>query len=76
MIEPGETAPDFTLPDQDGDDVTLSQFRGGPVVLYFYPKADTRGVICSHADRHPQSHRDRPRLAGKRPLRRLVREPR
>ena len=43
MIEPGETAPDFTLPDQDGVDVTLSQLRGGPVVLYFYPKADTPG---------------------------------
>jgi peroxiredoxin Q/BCP len=43
MIEQGETAPDFTLPDQEGDDVTLSQFRGGPVVLYFYPKADTPG---------------------------------
>jgi peroxiredoxin Q/BCP len=43
MIEQGETAPDFTLPDQDGTDVTLSQFRGGPVVLYFYPKADTPG---------------------------------
>ena len=43
MIEQGETAPDFTLPDQEGDDVTLSQFRGGPVVLYFYPRADTPG---------------------------------
>ena len=43
MIEQGETAPDFTLPDQEGEDVTLSQFRGGPVVLYFYPKADTPG---------------------------------
>jgi peroxiredoxin Q/BCP len=43
MIEQGETAPDFTLPDQEGEDVMLSQFRGGPVVLYFYPKADTPG---------------------------------
>jgi thioredoxin-dependent peroxiredoxin len=43
MIEPGGPAPDFTLPDQNGDDVTLSQFRGQPVVLYFYPKADTPG---------------------------------
>ena len=31
MIEQGETAPDFTLPDQEGEDVTLSQLRGGPV---------------------------------------------
>jgi thioredoxin-dependent peroxiredoxin len=43
MIEEGTTAPDFTLPDQDGDDVTLSALRGKPVVLYFYPKADTPG---------------------------------
>ena len=43
MIETGEKAPDFTLPDQDGEPVTLSQFRGQKVVLYFYPKADTPG---------------------------------
>ena len=43
MIEPGTEAPDFTLPDQDGNEVTLSSLRGTPVVLYFYPKADTPG---------------------------------
>src|SRR3979409_1540977 len=43
MIEPGTEAPDSTLPDQDGNDVTLSALRGHPVVLYFYPKADTPG---------------------------------
>jgi thioredoxin-dependent peroxiredoxin len=43
VIEEGTPAPDFTLPDQDGEDVTLSSLRGRPVVLYFYPKADTRG---------------------------------
>src|SRR3954466_610415 len=43
MIEPGTRAPDFTLPDQDGENVTLSELRGKPVVLYFYPKADTPG---------------------------------
>jgi len=43
MLEQGIQAPDFTLPDQDGNPVTLSDFRGGPVVLYFYPKADTPG---------------------------------
>src|SRR5688572_29971413 len=56
MIEPGETAPDFTLPDQDGVDVTLSQLRGGPVVLYFYPKADTPGCTtqaCGVRDHLP-----------------------
>ena len=43
MIEPGAEAPDFTLPDQDGEPVTLSSLRGRPVVLYFYPKANTPG---------------------------------
>src|SRR5215213_9855970 len=43
MIEPGTTAPDFELPDQDGNPVGLSALRGRPVVLYFYPKADTPG---------------------------------
>ena len=43
MIEPGQKAPDFTLPDQDGREVKLSDFRGQPVVVYFYPKADTPG---------------------------------
>jgi len=39
----GDPAPDFTLPDQHGHPVTLSQLRGRTVVLYFYPKADTPG---------------------------------
>jgi thioredoxin-dependent peroxiredoxin len=43
MIEPGEVAPDFELPDQDGRTVKLSDLRGQPVVLYFYPKAATPG---------------------------------
>jgi thioredoxin-dependent peroxiredoxin len=43
MIEPGEQAPDFELPDQDGNPVKLSDLRGQPVVVYFYPKADTPG---------------------------------
>jgi thioredoxin-dependent peroxiredoxin len=43
MIEPGQEAPDFELPDQDGRAVKLSDFRGQPVVVYFYPKADTPG---------------------------------
>lgn len=38
MVEAGQPAPGFTPPDQDGREVTLSQFRGTPVVLYFYPK--------------------------------------
>lgn len=43
VIEQGDEAPDFTLPDQDGNPVELSELRGHPVVLYFYPKADTPG---------------------------------
>ncbi len=41
MLEIGESAPDFTLPDQDGNDVTLRDLKGTTVVRYFYPKADT-----------------------------------
>ena len=43
MIEQGKKAPDFELPDQDGRTVKLSDFRGQPVVVYFYPKAATPG---------------------------------
>ena len=43
MIEPGDEAPDFELPDQDGTPVRLSDLRGNKVVVYFYPKADTPG---------------------------------
>jgi thioredoxin-dependent peroxiredoxin len=43
VLEPGQTAPDFTLPDQHGEKVSLSDFRGQPVVVYFYPKDDTPG---------------------------------
>lgn len=39
----GDIAPDFTLPRDGGDTVTLSALRGGPVVLYFYPRDDTPG---------------------------------
>ena len=43
MIAEGERAPDFTLPDQDGEELTLSSLLGQQVVLYFYPKASTPG---------------------------------
>ena len=43
MIEEGQTAPDFTLPRDGGGSVELKDYRGRPVVLYFYPKADTSG---------------------------------
>lgn len=42
-ISAGQQAPDFTLTDQDGEDRSLSDYRGTPVVLYFYPKDDTPG---------------------------------
>jgi peroxiredoxin Q/BCP len=42
-MQPGDLVEDFTLPDQDGTPVTLSSFAGKPVVLFFYPKADTPG---------------------------------
>jgi peroxiredoxin Q/BCP len=56
MIEEGATAPEFTLPNQDGEDVSLSDFRGRPVVVYFYPKADTPGCTtqaCGVRDHLP-----------------------
>jgi len=43
MTEKGQSAPDFTLPQDGGDEVTLSALRPTPVVLYFYPKDDTGG---------------------------------
>ena len=43
MLSEGDQAPDFTLPDQSGEAVTLSALRGQTVVLYFYPRADTPG---------------------------------
>jgi peroxiredoxin Q/BCP len=43
VLAEGTTAPDFTVPDQDGNAVTLSARRGGWVLLWWYPKADTPG---------------------------------
>jgi peroxiredoxin Q/BCP len=43
MLDIGETAPDFELPDQDGESTSLSSYRGEYVVVYFYPRADTPG---------------------------------
>ncbi len=54
MLEAGAEAPDFTLPDQNGEDLTLSDLRGQTLVLYFYPRADTPGCTaqaCSVRDR-------------------------
>jgi peroxiredoxin Q/BCP len=43
MLQPGTSAPDFTLPDQDDNDVSLADLRGHWVVLWWYPKASTPG---------------------------------
>lgn len=54
MIETGAKAPEFTLQDQDGNRVALSDFAGRTVVLYFYPRADTPGCTvqaCGVRDR-------------------------
>jgi peroxiredoxin Q/BCP len=54
VLEAGQDAPDFTLPDQDGEELTLSDLRGQTVVLYFYPRADTPGCTiqaCGVRDR-------------------------
>ena len=55
MLQIGMKAPDFTLPDKDGNPVTLSSFRGKKVVLYFYPKDNTPGCTrqaCAFAARY------------------------
>jgi thioredoxin-dependent peroxiredoxin len=54
MLEAGQAAPDFTLPDRNGEPVRLSDFEGQTVVLYFYPRADTPGCTtqaCGVRDR-------------------------
>lgn len=57
MIDPGQNAPAFTLPDQDGMKHALADCVGRPVVLYFYPKDDTSGCTteaCAFRDLLPQ----------------------
>ncbi len=46
MVEEGKPAPDFSLTSEAGDEITLSKFRGRPVVLYFYPRDDTPGCTA------------------------------
>lgn len=57
MLEIGTNAPDFTLPDQNGNMHSLSEYRGKKVILYFYPKDNTPGCTkqaCGFAELYPQ----------------------
>jgi len=49
-LAPGDSAPDFTLPDADGNEVSLASFRGRRVVVYFYPAASTPGCTKQACD--------------------------
>jgi peroxiredoxin Q/BCP len=49
-LTPGDRAPDFTLPDADGNDVSLADYRGRKVVVYFYPAAMTPGCTTQACD--------------------------
>lgn len=55
-LQPGDIAPDFTLPDGDGNSVSLADLRGKWVVLYFYPRDNTPGCTkeaCGFRDAYP-----------------------
>ena len=57
MLEVGTKAPEFTLPDQNGNMHSLSEYRGKKVILYFYPKDNTAGCTkqaCGFAERYPR----------------------
>jgi peroxiredoxin Q/BCP len=49
-LAPGDAAPDFSLPDADGNEVSLSSFRGQRVIIYFYPAAMTPGCTKQACD--------------------------
>jgi peroxiredoxin Q/BCP len=49
-LSPGQPAPQFTLPDADGNDVSLADFRGRKVIVYFYPAAMTPGCTKQACD--------------------------
>lgn len=67
MLEARQAAPDFTLPDQNGDELSLSDLRGETVVLFFYPRADTPGCTtqaCGVRDRSDEYARAGARAIG------------
>ena len=67
MLEVGTKAPEFTLPDQNGEMHTLSDYRGKKVLLYFYPKDNTPGCTkqaCGYSERLPQFQEKRAVILG------------
>jgi thioredoxin-dependent peroxiredoxin len=67
VLEAGASAPDFTLPDQDGNEVSLADLEGETVVLYFYPRADTPGCTtqaCGVRDRRADYKKADARVIG------------
>jgi peroxiredoxin Q/BCP len=67
VLEPGDKAPAFTLADQNGDPVKLSDLKGQMVVLYFYPRADTPGCTtqaCGIRDRRADYKKAGARVIG------------
>ena len=67
MLEQGDAAPDFTLPDQNGEEVSLAGLRGQTIGLYFYPRADTPGCTtqaCGIRDRDADYERAGVRVIG------------
>lgn len=56
MLQAGDKAPAFELPDQNGDSVKLSDLKGQTVVLYFYPRADTMSYNCSNGSASSRRH--------------------
>ena len=53
MVEEGTAAPDFELEGDEGSTVKLSDFRGRPVVLYFYPKDESQAYNLQYRNREP-----------------------
>jgi peroxiredoxin Q/BCP len=67
LLTEGAKAPDFTLPDQNGDEVSLKGLEGQTVVLYFYPRADTPGCTaqaCGVRDRSAEYSKAGARVLG------------
>ena len=67
MIEPGNKAPAFSLPDQEGTKHSLADYAGRPVVVYFYPKDDTPGCTkesCAFQDNLPKFKKSKAAVLG------------